>query len=290
MCFSHSKMKYFSISITIPGLEVEDYDILSENVSSRVIAFNAKNNYWDTNTTISVDTESNSFSNTFRIRKDQFVMVMTEVNYTSDGNKTFAITLNGGTNVVKNFGNTFTMHGATIENYSRVENKTHEQFTFQVRNNWKSGNVVVTMSNPSYSNTSFINYNQTLKYTVVTNFTSQGQKTPQITAQVSSFMDKVNDLFKLKPIEINEMNTLAENQLNSVTELVVKNNLNQSQIFSWILNTGQNNLSSSQNVSINTSNIFVYIASNYTSTGVFRTKAIVNSSQFSDNQSGVIVT
>ncbi len=279
-----------ALSVNIPGLEVEDYDILSENVSSRVVAFNAKNNYWDTNTTISVDTESNSFSNTFRIRKDQSVMVFTEVNYTSDSNKTFAITLNGGTNVVKNFGNTFSMHGATIENYSRVENKTHEQFTFQVRNNWKSGNVVVTMTNPAYSNTSFINYNQTLKYTVVTNFTSQGQKTPQITAQVSSFTDKVNDLFKLKPIEINEMNTLAENQLNSVTELIVKNNLNQSQIFSWILNTGQSNLTSSQNISINTSNIFVYIASNYTSTGVFRTKAIVNSSQFSDNQSGVVVT
>ena len=191
------------------------------------MSFNAKNYYWDTNTTISVTSDSNTFtSDPMRIRKDQAVMVFTEVNYSSDHSKIYSITLNGGSNLITNVISPFSMHGATIENYSRLENKTHVQYTFLVRNNWKSGNVTITMSDPSYTNISSINFNQTLKYTVTTNYTSQGQKNPRITAQVSSFTDRVTGLFNLKPLEINEMNTLSEGT-NAVTELVVKNNLNQ---------------------------------------------------------------
>ncbi len=120
-------------------------------------------------------------------------------------------------------------------------------------------------------------------------YTASGQKNPQITAQVGSFTDRVSSVFELRPSEIDVMNTVSE-ETNAVTELVVKNNLNQTQYFSWIFDTGFQNRSSSQPLNITMNNIFAYIASNYSTSGAYKTKATINRSSFGDNETGVIVS
>lgn len=126
--------------VEVRGLEVEDYDVLSENLSTRVVSFNARNNYFNASTNISVSTESNSFSKIGAINKDGFIMVFTEVNYSTDDTKTFNISLNGGGSLQKLKSISTKVQGATIENYSKVDNGTQRHYTFYVRNNWKSGN------------------------------------------------------------------------------------------------------------------------------------------------------
>ncbi|MEK6904783.1 MAG: hypothetical protein AABX24_00095 [Nanoarchaeota archaeon] len=56
---------------------------------------------------------------------------------------------------------------------------------------------------------------------------------------------------------------------------------------------GQKNTQITAQVSLFTdmvSDVFVYIASNYSTSGVYKTKATINSSSFSDNETGVIIS
>ena len=110
-----------------------------------------------------------------------------------------------------------------------------------------------------------------------------------VTSSISSFVDKISDMFDIKPLQVSELNTLSESQTNTVNELVVKNNLNQTLFFNWQFQTGEENLTSTL-LNSTGGNVFVYIASNYSDAGVFRTRAIVNSSSYTDNQTGVVVT
>ncbi|MEK6905208.1 MAG: hypothetical protein AABX24_02290, partial [Nanoarchaeota archaeon] len=80
-------------------------------------------------------------------------------------------------------------------------------------------------------------YNQTTKVNVNHNYTTQGTKNVVVTAQISSFTDRVTDKFEIRPLKIYTLNTLSEGT-NAVTELVIRNNANYTQYFSWIFDTG----------------------------------------------------
>ncbi len=122
------------------------------------------------------------------------------------------------------------------------------------------------------------------------NYTTQSVKAPVISAAALTAWDTVYDYFTIKPIELWQLNTLSDSQLGAVVELVIKNNLNHSQNFSWRFDSGVENITSTQNIRLdNSSPIFVYIGFNYSTAGVYGTNAIVNSSMFSDNQTGVVV-
>ncbi|MDP3698191.1 MAG: hypothetical protein Q8R47_01250 [Nanoarchaeota archaeon] len=278
------------IEIEVLGLDAINYDVLAENTSNKVIAFTAKNNYWNSTTNISVTSDSAFFSKNAYIGKDDFVMVISEVEYSSDGAKTYTITLDAGGSNTKTKSVTRKLEGVAIENYTRFDNGVQQHYTFYLRNKWKSGNITWNMSDPSTSAITTVAYNQTLKVEVDYNYTTQGMKKVVLTAQISSFMDKVTDNFEIRPLKIDKLNTLAEGLGTSVTELVVRNNLNQTQYFSWIFNSGTQNLTSSQILNLTTNNIFVYIASNYSTAGVYKTNVMINSSTYRDNQTGVIVT
>ena len=278
-----------ALQVEVLGLDPLDYDVLAENTSNKIIAFNAKSDNFATTTNISVTTDGTSFSKNANIGKDAFVMVISEVEYSSDGTKTYTITLDSGASNTKTKSVARKLEGVAIENYTRLDNGTQQHYTFYVRNKWKTGNVTWTMNDPSQSQTIEVAYNQTAKVNVNHNYTTQGAKNVIVTAQISSFIDRVTDKFEIRQLKIDKLSTLAEGQGMSVTELVVKNNLNHTQQFSWIFNTGIQNLTSSQILNLTTNNIFVYIASNYSSSGVYKTNAMINSTTYRDNETSVMV-
>jgi YD repeat-containing protein len=279
-----------SIDIEIPALSIEDYDILSENVSRQVLGFTAANYYWDLNTNISVFTSDESFNQNLTIVQDGNLMVFSEVNYSGDDTNTLSVSLTA-VNASANRTEDFVSEGVSIENYQRqAENTTKSIFLFDLRNNWYNGSVTWNISEPDVKNETPLQHNETLMVFIEENFTSHGGKTSLVQASVNTFIKKITDLFEVRPLEIEELNTLSEDQTESVSEVVVKNNAEYTQMFSWMFDTGIENVTSTNDLNITGNNIFVYIASNYSNTGVFKTKATVNSSTYEDNQSGVIIS
>ena len=82
-----------------------------------------------------------------------------------------------------------------------------------------------------------------------------------------------------------------ENKNNSISELTIKNNLNISQTASWTFNTGVQNVSN-QTILNASEFILVYVASNYSSSGIYITNASVSSLGLlcSDSETGMILT
>ncbi len=134
----------------------------------------------------------------------------------------------------------------------------------------------------------FFVFNESIIAIIEENY-SQGNKQPEISAFVSSFIDKVKDFFEIRPLEVSSLTTLSEGS-NAVTEMIVKNNLDSSQQFDWIFNTGTENITSDNITTISTDDIFIYIESDYANEGVHKTIATINSSSYKDNQSGVVIS
>ena len=98
----------------------------------------------------------------------------------------------------------------------------------------------------------------------------------------------MREFFEIRPIKVASLLTLSENRTNSVSELVIKNNLNTSQSLTWNFNTGVANVTNSTTLNASES-IFVFIASNYTASSVYKTIAFVNTTTYNDSENGVIL-
>jgi len=97
-----------------------------------------------------------------------------------------------------------------------------------------------------------------------------------------------SDIFELRPIEIESFQTLSDG-LNSVSELVVSNNMNGMQQFSWLFGSVTENISSDSQINISSDNVFIFIASNYSDAGAYKTTAFINTTSAEDSQSGVVI-
>jgi hypothetical protein len=274
-------------TFTIKGLEIENYDILTSNVTSRVVSYNVKNHFTASSVNIGMQSEGIEFSKTTSLSLGEGLMIFAEANYSSDGAKTF--TINASTaGQFDSHTDSFKKEGVSVENYVRVlKNETTNILLFDVRNNWLDGIVYWNVSDPSLINSTNLRNNETVLVVIENNYT-QGSKQTEVNARVSEFVAQITDIFSVKPLEIESLSTLSEGQ-NAVSEIVVKNNLNSPQYFTWTYNSGQQNLSLSL-TNITEDNLFVFIETNYSSEGVFKTLAIVNSSTYYDNRTGVVVS
>ena len=276
-----------SIDFTIPGVEIQDYDVLSSNVSRQVVAFNVVNNYHALQPNISVDADTHHFSTLANLSNDQTLMVFTEVNYSSDDANTYqiGITANGTTD---EYQNTFKLEGSKIENYQRSEGDNGKQILmFDVKNNWHPGYVSWNISNPAISNATYLNTSESVMIILEQNYSDVGNNIVSISAQRATYIDRLTDSFTVKPLEIQSFQTLEEG-LTSIFEIVAKNNLEANQTFGWKLDTGIANITS--NTSVNLANTtFIFIEATYPSEAVYRTTAAVNTTQHSDSENGVVI-
>lgn len=278
-----------SMTFTIPGLEVQNYDVMHQNISSRIIGFNARNRFTQAITNISLVSGSTAFSRNTSIANNERVWVFAQLNYSTDGIEDFSVGLTAN-NITEAYREEFSTKSASIENYHRVESNTTKRILlFDIRNKWQEGNVSWNLSEPSLSRNNFIGNNKTIMVMIEQNYTGQGDKEPLIQTRVSSYVDMVKDFFEVRPIQIESLSTLVEGGT-AVSELVVQNTLNQTQNFGWQFDSGQANISSNVLIRLNTSRIFVYIASNHTNNSIFRTFGRVNTSTANDTARGVIVS
>ncbi|MBN2881319.1 VCBS repeat-containing protein [Candidatus Woesearchaeota archaeon] len=256
-----------TITFTIKGLEINNYDILSENVSKQVVEFWAKNNYYPLMTNISIDTGVESFSKEVNISSGESIMVISEVNYSSDDTNKFEINLDSDESS-QSYVNTFKTQGVSIEDYMRSDSVLF----FNVRNNWYPTNVSWSVANLNES--TYLENDQLLFVMIEKNSTENSI----ITAKANIFTDMIVDTVHFKPLEI----SLFENLFGNVFEIDVQNNIEGNQTFDLTLDD-----INVQNLNVTNSTI-IFIEGNYSS-GIFETNAYVNNSEYSDSINGVVV-
>jgi len=277
-----------AFDFVVAGLGVKDYDVLYSNGSKRVVLFEAGNDFNRLETQINISTNGALASEKLNISAGDSVIVITETNYSSDGSKEYEISLTGNGSTTA-YAEAFKLRGVDINDYVRLNKSlSTEVILFDVVNNWQSGFVNWSLSDPSITNSTSLNTGEGIAVIVENNYTSQGWTKPNVDAKVSSFTDFVRDLFESRPLGLARFEALALSTTKGVFELVARNDLGSLLNLSWRLNTGSENVSS--NISLNISDdVFVIIESNYTSTGVYKTQAVINSSSYNDTQSGVAV-
>jgi len=275
-----------TIQFTLNGIEVEDYDILSNNASRRVVSYEVRNYFTPMETNILMQDETGSYSEKANLNTEESIFVFVEQNFSEDGAKTFSIDLLS-TNYSNRYEESFSIKGVSIENYDRYA-KTHtsQVISFDVRNNWNPSDVTWSLSDPSISNSSHLNKDESLMVMIEEEY-DQGNKEAVVSAQSSSYTDRLTDYFIVQPLLIESLLTLSEGE-SSVSEMVVKNNLDNMQTFNWQFNSGEENLSSDYPLNIS-GQAQIYIETNYTAEGVYRTSASVNSTEYSDIATGVVV-
>ena len=273
---------------TIPGIEINSYDVLLSNTSRQIVSFDVKNNYHDLETNISVDADTHHFSRKINISSQNTLMVFTEINYTNDGTNTFQVTTTAnGTS--DEYVNTFDIKGAVIENYSRTINGTVAHISFQVRNLWLPGYVTWNVSNPNQGSTVYLNNNQSTTVTIDSTYSTETNNVVEITATRTSYTDHYSDSFLVKPLQIQSV-TAFNASSTPLFEIIAKNNLQINQSFNWRLDTGAANITGTTATAIaNMTFIFIQAPAYPSKDLVYHTTSTINSTQYNDTASMVVI-
>ena len=270
----------------VKGLSIENYSVTAHNASRRVISYQIRNEHDNLTATIKSITDAETITTTQSIATDAAVTVTNEVLYNTDGNDAFLINVSSGAASVQ-YADLFSVEGATLLNYSRINYGTVKEFVFYVKNNWLAGTTLWGIG--THSNSTTLNFNNSQLVSKSLNYSAQGRTTANVIAQRDTFIDRIVDRFENLPIQITGLSVLGQGQQRAIVEAVVQNNLNTTQMVSWVLRSGEANISSLQNMTI-TNGAFFFIETNYSSAGVYQTDFVINSSLFRDNQTGVVMS
>lgn len=116
-----------------------------------------------------------------------------------------------------------------------------------------------------------------------------GEKSPLFTALAQNFTATLRDLFTIVPVDLVNYEILQQNKSSTIVQFDIRNNDNATNV-SWRMDTGQGTVYSNITASLNHSkDIFVFVETNYTTTGVYATTGTANSSTSTDNSTGVAV-
>jgi len=278
-----------TILFNVDGVKIEEFDVLYTNVSRRVVTYNLRNYFNPMNNINVTMTGDDTTSKLLNLSANDNVMVFAEFNYTTDAYQDLLVSINANQSSDV-YRDSFGLRGAVIKNYNRIsKNYTTNILFFDVVNNWNPGYVNWSIGEPNIQNSTYLGNNQSIMVFIEYNYTTQGNRQPEINVTTATYVDRIREFFEIRPVKITGLLTLKENQSSSVSELVIKNNMNTSQSLSWMFNTGIQNVSNSTSLNASES-ILVYIASNYTTAGIYKTNALVNTSVYNDTENGVILT
>ena len=159
-----------------------------------------------------------------------------------------------------------------------------------IKNDWTNLSTYWNFTNPALTNAVNLSQNESLIVVIEENY-AQGNKDVTVGAFNNTFLEDTElDVFRIKHIGINKLETLHENISRAVISSVVVNNIQKLNL-SWRLNNSQQLLTSTQNLELNTSEQgIIVIESNFSSSGIYPLTFMINSSSFNDNQTGVAVS
>lgn len=278
-------------NFTIDGIELTGYNRTALNESTHIIHFTITNNYYLSEVNWSLESEGQSFSDLTNISHGGSESVSQEITYPTDGEKNLTLTITAtGTSDSQNF--TFVLQAVEVEDHFHYNlAPTAQLLEYKVWNYWPDNQTVNwNLTDPSItsSQSSTLAEDEFLFVFVEENYTSGGTKEPTLNAGSTSFEDSYADRFPIRPLFIMNLLVLAEEQLSSVFETFARSNLGQ-QTISWLLDTGEENISSTQTAELNyTDSVFIFVETNYTSKDVFALNMTLNSSSQNDSTLGVV--
>lgn len=281
-----------TLNFGFDGIKIEDYNSTLTDTDTMLVKFKIKN-YFDTldiNWNITANNDVYRSSSPIMIQQGQSSSIIQEINFTNVGIKQIKVSIGSG-----NFTDTYTenirLYSLGIQKYINfVKNGTTRIFNFIIQNDWINLTAYWNVSNPALTNTLNLSQNESLIVVIEEDF-SQGNKEATIKVFNGTLQeDSLLEVFKVRQIAIDSLQTLHESDKKAVISSVVKNNINPLNL-SWRLNNSQEIITSTQNIEINTSEqVIVVIESNFTSSGIYPLTLLINSSTYNDNQTGVAVS
>src|SRR3989338_2993287 len=256
-------------SITLPfefnKIAIENYNSSLKGDSGIEVQFQIKN-YFDT---LSVEWNITAADKTIKssspiaLTQGQTASITQEINFTTRGVKPLKITVYSG-NFTDTYPENIRLYSLDILDFLNIaKNGTTRIFNFLIQNTWLNLTAYWNVSDPVVQNATILNQNESLIVVIEENY-GQGQKEVEIRLYNQTVLeDKITEIFSIKHIGINEFETLHQNNSWAVTSALVVNNINPLNM-SWRLDNSQENITSTQNLDLNTSDTaFVVIESNF---------------------------
>ncbi|KAF0210188.1 MAG: hypothetical protein FD178_3692 [Ignavibacteria bacterium] len=281
-----------SAIIAFDGIKIEKYNSTLTDTDTALVKFDIKNYFstLDVNWNITVNGLLYAISSGITLNQGQSTTINQEINFTNAGLKQIKITIGSG-NFTDAYSENIRLYSLGIRQYfDYIKNGTARIFNFLIKNDWTNLTAYWNASNPALTNAVNLSQNESL-IVIIEEAYSQGNKESVIKVFNSTVQeDRLLDVFKIRQISIESLQTLHENTSRSVVYSIVKNNINPLNI-SWRLNNTQELINSNQNVNLNTSEqMIVIIESNFSSSGIYPLNFVINSSSYNDNATGVAVS
>jgi YD repeat-containing protein len=280
-------------SFMISGARIDAYNSTRIDENKRNVKFRITNDYYPAAVAWHVSSDGQEFSGTTGVLATGGAEdVSQDITYATDGTKTVYVNASAGGSV-NLYNDTFTLHALRIEDvYSYPADYANRTINFTIRNYWPQAITVSwNISDPSYSQANFttLAQGQAVNVSYTANYGTQGLKTPALWAYGSGFGGTYVDRFVEKLLEITSFMVGPASKGSTVFEIVAKNNIEPLNI-SWRLDTGEQNITSSQLTYLGTyEDVSIVVEANYTSAGIYPATAFVNSSSYNDTASGVAI-
>ncbi len=283
------------VKFDMSGIKIEDYNSSSVAENNRNVQFAIKNYWAPVAVNWNIRSDGQLFSDTTAtLATNGSAAISQSINYTTDGSKIVNATIiSGGMSDVYN--ESFSLSAIRIENLESYKNNETNQriLRFNITNYWPHtiSNVNWRISDPlTTSNDSVtLSPGESRNFTVQINYSSQGVKSPGLLAYNGTFNSSTSDRFAVKMVQILNNLVLKESKDSTIQIAEIINNMG-SQVLSWLINSGQQTIYSTQNVSLNNSEqVFVIIETNYTASNVYLPNVTVNSTSYNDTRSGIVV-
>lgn len=278
-----------SNTFNLRGLSVEEMNTLSQNINTKIVSFNLFNYHAATSLTFNTSTAEQNFSNTTTMATDAFIMVLEEMNYSHDGQKNVTVAI--GSSLLNESASEKLILEALKITYDRYDDNSSTQIAFfDLDNDWtKNLTISFNATLPAVTNATNVSSNKTVMVFIEESYAS-GESSPLFTAIAQNFTATLRDVFTIIPVDLLNYEILQQNRSSTIAQFDIRNNDNLTNV-SWRMDTGQTTLVSNMTTPLNSSDVvFVFVETNYTSNGVYSTTGTANSSQNSDNSTGVVVT
>ncbi|MEA2036492.1 MAG: hypothetical protein U9O94_03225, partial [Nanoarchaeota archaeon] len=275
----------------IKGLEIKNFNLTDLDTNKKKIEFEIYNHYYPLTANWEIKSDGQTFTGSVDLNTSQSSNVTQEITYTTDGDKTANISIYSSS-IRDSEEYTFNIKAFEIDRYVREDynNDTSRIISFVVTNEWPSNlSVSWNLTDPSILNSTYLDQNDTLMVIIQENYTSEGKKEPTVNVYSGTFLTTLNDWFNIYLVEMLDLQTLSESVTSTITELITRSNSGNKTI-SWQLDTGEENITSDQTISLNQSQAIILIEHNYTTSGVYVTNASINDSSNQDNAQGVAIT
>lgn len=283
-----------SIEFEIKGIKIENYNSTSIDENTRMVNFTIKNYWMPSAVEWYIASDGQTFTNTTStLGTNGTSLVSQTINYSTDGRKEVIINITSGS-ITDYYNESLTLEAIRINDFDSINlTATNRLLQFFIKNNWpENQSINWNATNPSVvsNNVTNITSGESVLVLIVNNYTAQGINKPQITAYNNTFTTSFADRILVKVIEILRHLTLFENQNNTISEIVTINNLGLTNI-SWSIDTGEQNISSIQQTTLNNSeSVFIIIQNNYTNSNIYVVKHTVNSTLYNDTSTTTVTS